>query len=87
MTEVCRLANAEVHPLDEGAIVQKNMSDTDRMKLNKASMLLDFEAGRPLEVEAILGTATRIARKHALPTPFLDTLYALLHLAAKPENP
>ncbi len=86
MREVCRLANAEGHPLEEEAIVQKNLSETDRMEPYKTSMLLDFEAGRPLEVEAILGIATRIARKHALPTPFLDTLYALLQLVARPEK-
>lgn len=86
MREVCRLANAEGHPLDEETIVQKNISETERMEPYKTSMLLDFEAGRPLEVEAILGNATRIARKHALPTPFLDTLYALLQLAARPKK-
>ncbi|HIJ84048.1 MAG: 2-dehydropantoate 2-reductase [Magnetococcales bacterium] len=87
MREVCRLANAEGHSLDENAIVNKNMTETDRMESYKTSMLLDFQSGRSLEVEAILGTATQIARRHGIPTPCLDTLYALLKLATRPTKP
>lgn len=83
MREVCRLANAEGYPLDEDTLVTKNMADTDKMEPYKTSMLLDFETGRSLEVETILGTATRIAHKHNIQTPCLDTLYALLKLAAR----
>lgn len=87
MREVCRLANAEGYPLDEEAIVAKNMSETDRMESYKTSMLLDFETGRSLEVEAILGTATHLAHKHRIPIPHLETLYALLKLAARTQTP
>ncbi|MBF0107833.1 MAG: 2-dehydropantoate 2-reductase [Magnetococcales bacterium] len=87
MREVCRLANAEGHLLDEEALVAKNMTETDRMESYKTSMLLDFEAGRPLEVEAILGKASAIARTHGIPTPGLDALHALLTLATRPRPP
>lgn len=86
MREVCRLANAEGHPLDEEAIIAKNMAETDRMESYKTSMLLDFEAGRSLEVDAILGTATRLSHKHRIPTPHMETLYALLKLAARHQE-
>ncbi|MBF0144620.1 MAG: 2-dehydropantoate 2-reductase [Magnetococcales bacterium] len=85
MREVCRLARAEGYPLDEEAMVAKNMGETDRMESYKTSMLLDFEAGRPLEVEAILGYASRVARKHGIAAPCLNTLHALLTLATRPK--
>jgi 2-dehydropantoate 2-reductase len=50
------------------------------MKPYKTSMLLDFENGRPMEVEAILGNAVRIARSLSVSVPHMETLYALLSL-------
>ncbi|KAI8628423.1 2-dehydropantoate 2-reductase [Xylariaceae sp. FL1651] len=44
----------------------------------KPSMLLDWEAGRPMELEVILGNPIRIARKAGVKMPKLQTLYALL---------
>jgi len=44
----------------------------------KPSMLVDFEEGRPMEVEAIVGNTLRAARKAGVPTPRLQTIYALI---------
>ena len=44
----------------------------------KTSMLQDFEAGRALEVEAILGNTLRIARRHRVAVPRIESCYALL---------
>ena len=44
----------------------------------KPSMLLDWEAGRPMELEVILGNPVRAARKHGVEMPRLQSLYALL---------
>lgn len=44
----------------------------------KTSMLQDFEAGRELEVEAILGNTVRLAALHSIPVPHMETCYALL---------
>ncbi|ETW84106.1 hypothetical protein HETIRDRAFT_150945 [Heterobasidion irregulare TC 32-1] len=44
----------------------------------KPSMLVDLEAGRPMEVEPIVGSVVKIARKHAVATPRLDMIYAQL---------
>jgi 2-dehydropantoate 2-reductase len=48
----------------------------------RPSMLVDLEAGRPIEVEAIVGGVVRIAKTHAVPTPRLDhsTIFAGLSL-------
>ena len=44
----------------------------------KTSMLQDYEAGRELEVEAILGNAVRLAAEHGVPVPHMESCYALL---------
>lgn len=79
MEEVCRIATALGHPLGEEVVV-KNLADTEVMEPYRTSMLLDHQAGRPLEVEAILGNALAAARRVNLPAPRLETLYALLKL-------
>lgn len=55
-----------------------NIDYTRNFPAYKTSMLLDFEAGRQLEVEAILGALVRRARKNGVATPHVDTAYALL---------
>lgn len=44
----------------------------------RGSMQADLEAGRPLELEAIVGSVGRIGRKVNVPTPIFDLLYTLL---------
>jgi len=62
-------------------LVDKNINDTMVMKPYRPSMLLDFEAKRPLEVEAILGNAVRKASALGVQVPRLQSLYALLQIA------
>jgi 2-dehydropantoate 2-reductase len=59
------------------------LTSTARNKGAKPSMLLDWEAGRPMELEVILGNPIRIARAHGIQMPRLQTLYALLKSANK----
>lgn len=80
MQEVCELARADSHPLSEN-IIEKNIADTAKMKPYKPSMLLDYEARRPLETEAISGNAIAIAEKLKVPVPRIRQLYALLKTA------
>lgn len=77
MAEVCHLAEAAGHPMPPEAI-RRNLEETAKMAPYKTSMLLDFEAGRPLETEAILGNALRLASNLGVAIPHLQTLYALL---------
>lgn len=79
MDEVCRIAEAVGHPLPEG-VTQENIDGTRRMTPYKTSMLVDFEAGRPMEIEAILGNALRVAKRHGIAAPHLESLYSLLKL-------
>jgi 2-dehydropantoate 2-reductase len=43
----------------------------------KTSMLQDMEAGRPLELGAIVGAVTELGRRTGVPTPLLDCVGAL----------
>ena len=50
---------------------------------HKTSMLQDVEAGRALELEALVGSVVELARITATPTPTLDAIYAATGLLAK----
>ena len=82
MDEVCQIAEAVGHPLPVG-VVEENIQGTRRMSPYKSSMLVDFEAGRPMEVEAILGNGIRAAKRHNLAVPYMKSLYGLLKLVDK----
>lgn len=79
MEEVALLAMKSGHAIDR-AYIEKNISDTRVMKPYKTSMLLDYNEGRAMEVEAILGNALRIAGKVDIEVPHIKTLYSLLSL-------
>jgi 2-dehydropantoate 2-reductase len=79
MQDVCRIAEGLGHPLPADA-VERNIENTYRMPPYKTSMLLDYEQGRPLEIEAILGNALRAARRANVPCPYLEAVYASLRL-------
>lgn len=70
-------------PFDEKkhASPERILKSTERNTSGKPSMLLDWQAGRPMELEVILGNPIRIARREAIQMPRLQTLYALLKMA------
>ncbi len=49
---------------------------------HRTSMLQDLEAGRELEIEAVLGSVVELARVEGVPTPNLDAVYAATRLLA-----
>lgn len=59
---------------------QKNTSGS------KPSMALDWEQGKTMELEVILGNPIRIARERGLEMPRMQTLYALLRMAQELRN-
>jgi len=79
MTEVVALARHDGYILPS-EIIKKNIEVTEKMPSYKTSMLLDYEARRPMEVEAILGNAIKKAEQFGVPTPYLYALYSLLKL-------
>ncbi|KAI0888450.1 2-dehydropantoate 2-reductase [Annulohypoxylon maeteangense] len=63
---------------DTLASPEKIVKSTERNTGGRPSMLLDWEAGRPMEIEVILGNPVRIARARGVEMPRLQSLYALL---------
>jgi 2-dehydropantoate 2-reductase len=56
------------------------MAVTARLGAFKSSMLQDVEAGRPIELEALLGAPREIAARVGVATPQLDRIYAMTRL-------
>ena len=77
MNEICNLAKIDNCELPSD-VIEKNILATQKMKPYKTSMLLDFEAGREMEVEAILGNAIKFAQSKSMSTPYLSTIYAII---------
>lgn len=76
MTEICAVAAAAGSPQNP-ALIEKMIANTKSMPTHKTSMALDYELGRPMEIEAILGNVVRAARRTGVATPHLDTVYAI----------
>jgi len=55
--------------------IDEMVSATEQMKPYQPSMKLDYDAARPLEVEAIYGQALRLAQQAGLAVPRLEMLY------------
>jgi len=81
MQEVCDVAQAAGHP-QSPSLIEQMLATTRAMPAYKTSMALDYENGRPMEIEAILGNTVRAARKVGVATPNLDAIYALSKMVA-----
>ena len=78
MREVQSAAKACTGRVIEDDFIQMMMDWTDKMEPYLPSMKLDYDAGRPLEVEAIFGEPLRAAQAAGCDTPKLKTIYTLL---------
>jgi 2-dehydropantoate 2-reductase len=63
--------------------LEKRIEGAEKVGHHKTSMLQDVEAGRDLEIDALLGAVIELARLTNTPTPHLDTVYSLTKLLAK----
>ena len=77
MRETASVAKAAGYEFSEEEL-SANLEYTRNFPPYKTSMLVDYEAGRPLEAEAILGNACRIAGEKGVDVPCLRTCLALL---------
>jgi len=85
--EVLSVARASATPADmtlsrhilPDDVIDTVMNETAALPPSyKPSMLVDCEAGRPMEVEVIVGTLVRRARIAGVYVPMLEVLYASL---------
>jgi 2-dehydropantoate 2-reductase len=81
MDELAAVGAAIGCPIGESS--DDRMAVTARLGAFKSSMLQDVEAGRPIELEALLGAPREIARQTDVATPQLDRIYAMTRLMAE----
>ena len=66
--------------------IEKRIAGAEAVGAHKTSMLQDVEAGRPLELAALMGSVVELARLTDTPTPHVDAIYAVTSLLAKTLN-
>ena len=62
--------------------IDKRIAGAEKVGEHKTSMLQDVEAGRPLEIEALVGAVVELGRLTNTRTPHVDSVYALVRLLA-----
>jgi 2-dehydropantoate 2-reductase len=63
--------------------LEKRIAGAEKVGKHKTSMLQDIEAGRPPEIEALVGSVVELGRLTHTPTPNIDAVYALAELLAR----
>jgi 2-dehydropantoate 2-reductase len=63
--------------------LEKRIAGAEKVGDHKTSMLQDLEAGRALEIDALLGAVVELARLTDTATPHLDAVHALTKLLAR----
>ncbi len=63
--------------------LEKRIAGAEAVGKHKTSMLQDVETGRPLELEALVGSVLELGRIIGVPTPNLTAVHACVALLAK----
>ncbi|HEY4888905.1 MAG TPA: 2-dehydropantoate 2-reductase [Candidatus Dormibacteraeota bacterium] len=62
--------------------IDQRIRGAARVGAHKTSMLQDMEAGRPMEIDAVVGSVVELAGRLKVPVPHLQTTYACVKLLA-----
>jgi 2-dehydropantoate 2-reductase len=62
--------------------IDRRIAGAEKVGAHKTSMLQDVEAGKPLEIEALIGAVIELGRLTGTPTPHIDAVYACVSLLA-----
>ena len=60
--------------------IDQRMAGAEKVGEHKTSMLQDLEAGRPMEIEAVVGAVVELGERLNLPMPHTRTVYACAKL-------
>ena len=60
--------------------IERRIAGAESVGKHKTSMLQDVEAGKKMEVEAIIGAVSELGRVTGIPTPAIDAIYAATSL-------
>ena len=63
--------------------IEKRIAGAEKVGAHKTSMLQDVEAGRAIEIEALVGSVIELGRRTGIATPHIDAVYAVMRLLAR----
>jgi 2-dehydropantoate 2-reductase len=63
--------------------IDQRIAGAEKVGEHKTSMLQDWEAGRPLELEPMVGAVLELGEKLGVPMPYTQTVYACAKLMEK----
>ena len=63
--------------------LERRIEGAENVGKHKTSMLQDLEAGKPLEIDGMLGVVVELGEQTHTPTPAINTVYALVSLLNK----
>ncbi len=63
--------------------LEKRIAGAEKVGAHKTSMLQDIEAGKPVEIDALVGAVVELGQLTKTPTPHIDAVYACVSLLAK----
>jgi 2-dehydropantoate 2-reductase len=80
MEEIAAVAAAAGDPPPSSITIERRLAGAERVGHHKTSMLQDLEAGKPLEVEALLGSVVEIAEMVGVEAPNLRSIHGAVAL-------
>jgi 2-dehydropantoate 2-reductase len=66
--------------LDLGISIEQRIAGAEKVGHHKTSMLQDVEAGRPMELESVMGAVVELGGKLGIPVPHTKAVYACAKL-------
>ena len=60
--------------------IEQRMAGAEQVGAHKTSMLQDLEAGRPMEIDAVVGAVVELADRLGVPIPAMRAMYATVKL-------
>jgi len=62
--------------------IDQRMAGAEKVGEHKTSMLQDLEAGRPMELEALVGSVVELGGRLGVAMPYTETVYSCAKLLA-----
>jgi 2-dehydropantoate 2-reductase len=66
--------------------IDQRMAGAANVGAHKTSMLQDLEAGRPLELEAVVGAVVELGERLGIPMPVTQTIYACAKMLGEKQS-
>jgi 2-dehydropantoate 2-reductase len=63
--------------------IERRIAGAEKVGAHKTSMLQDVEQGRPIELDALMGSVVELGKLTETPTPCINALYAVTSLLAR----